>query len=242
MENFNKQYAVRFIHSTVDNAVPLDQALLPKGLGINVGDGTVYTTDPEGNTIPLTGSRSLQLDRYVGHGRPIKDDLAPTDELNAGDLNSLEDVVNHLYYHTLSYVPPVIDRRLDYITVDAGTLIRLEGESEPVDGINKVTLQYIDIDTHQPVTAVYHYTLDINGREISPLRLRHRCIEGGCRFVSIDLSQLESPNYVPQENDFVPNDGSVWVIELVHDFGETESRYEDGNVVGHIRVEVRGYV
>lgn len=237
-----KQFATRFIHSELPATVPQDLALRPIGIGINAGDGSVFTSDEFSNTIPLSGARDLELEKYVGRGRPLEDDPSDSEDINSGNVSNLNDIVNHLYLHTLAYTPPSDDRRLGIVTVDAGSMLTLEPAAAPQVGTNKVTLHYLNRQTQQIEELDFFYEIVDGATNVSNLRLRFRCLAGNGDFSQVDQQMLEVPDYTPSIYDFIPESGSTWLIELVHDYGTGAKGYHDGQLVGFVRVEVMPYV
>lgn len=242
MSSFKKQYAVRFIHSEVEHKTPDDLSLIPVGIGINAGDGSVFISDEDGKTIRLTDAQNLELEKYVGRGRPLSDFTSEDDEVNLGTAEDLTGTLNHLYHHTLLYTPPGDERRLGFLTVPAGSVVSITPPEVPTLGDNKVTVRYQNPQSLQYDEIDYVYSLvgDIEG--IRKIRLRHRCIEGQGRFSAVDNERLEDPDYTPSEYDFIPQGGGMWLVELVHDFSEGPSSFEGGDLVGYLAIGVNPYV
>lgn len=225
-------FAVRFIHSELDGKIPHDRVLNPLGLGVNLGDGTMYTTTRDGDTVEFSDNASLDAEDYVGHDRPLVGRPTESSAMNNGDLDGISDIVNHVYYHTRAYIPNRDDRLVGGITIHSGTEVVLKPHGPAVPGENSVTLEYQTLDG--AASSVFKYTIPEGLSDIQPLRLRFRSVDGTGTFTTLP-DDIEA-SYEPYR--FVPSGDGLWAIELVHDYGEGPHDYALGDLVAYLRVGV----
>lgn len=231
---YKQLFAVRFIHSEADGDSPIDRAVLPVSLSVNAADGSLFTSDENGKPKRLANNDDLFLERYVGIDRPLIGKPSESSDINNGIVANITDTLNHLYHHTLAYVPSEDERALGGATVYPNSFIHIESKDGPTVGLNHITLHYGETGQELNGSVDYAYTIPEGVRGISPLRVRWRAIGSAGKYSALHptVGKASIPNGVTLQSP------GLWIAELVHDYGLVPPTYEGGSIVAYLRIEV----